>query len=416
MDESQLGYGIFDADNHMAIEPENLFVDFIDPQYRDKAVRWEVDDEGLRRLYYGQRPSFHMTTAKMEAERAGRESAKDPSEIGAGILPGGTLNRLNPMRGKSEAEQEEVREYFRSLRYSYDDPESRLRLMDEQGIEAAILFPGDAAIWVEPEMHDDLEGMYANCVAWNRWCHEVWGWRRQERIFIPPLLSLADPELAVAELDRVLAQDPAVIYLRPGDAHGRSPADPIFDPFWARLNEAEVNVAMHLGGTEYQQDGERWSEDPEVTFFNMNALMWTMYWGDRPAMETVWAYVFHGLFDRFPNVRIALSEMGTVWVPYTVRKMDHAFMLGKRGTFGELTRRPKDVFREHFVVMPYPEESVSRVTDSVGVAPVAFGSDFPHGEGLAFPDQYAKAQLSEFSDADVKAIMHDNLAGFLRVG
>jgi predicted TIM-barrel fold metal-dependent hydrolase len=229
------------------------------------------------------------------------------------------------------------------------------------------------------------------------------------------MLSFANLDLALVELDRVLEQNPAVVYLRPGDAHGRSPAEPSFDPFWARLNKAGVNAPMHLGGTEYQSEEARWSEDPDITVFNMNALTWTMYWRDRPAMETVSAYTFHGLFDRFPNVRVVLSEMGSVRVPYAVRKMDHAFLLGTQGTFSRLTRRPSEVFREHFLVAPYPEESVSRVTDVVGVGPVVFGSDFPHGEGLAFPDQYAAAQLGKFRDEDVRAIMHDNLAGFLGV-
>ncbi|MGE0878353.1 MAG: amidohydrolase family protein [Acidimicrobiia bacterium] len=411
-----MSYGIFDADNHMAIEPENLFTDHIDPKLRHKAVRWETDADGLRHLFYGERPSLHMSTAKMQAERDGQARAASIALDEIGILPGASLNRLHPLKGKSEAEQAELREQFKALRYTYDDPDKRLSLMDTQGLEAAILFPGDAAIWVEPEMHDDIEGIYANCQAWNRWCHETWTWRHAERIFIPPLLSLADLDLAVAELDRVLAQNPAVIYVRPGDAHGRSPADPYFDSFWARLNEARVNVAMHLGGTEYHLDGDRWSEDTDITFFNMNAFMWTMYWGDRPAMETVWAYTFHGLFDRFPNIRIVLSEMGTVWVPYTVRKMDHAFMLGKKGTFSKLTKRPSETFRQHFLVAPYPEESVSRVTEVVGIDPVVFGSDFPHGEGLAYPDRYAEAQLSKYSEAEVKAIMHDNLARFLGVG
>src|SRR5262245_44748097 len=410
---ADVDYGIFDADNHMAIEPENLFTDHIDPQHRDKAVRWEVDDDGLRHLFYGARPSAHMNTAKMRAERDGRNAARSLDEIG--ILPGATLNRFHPLRGKDDEEQAQLREYFKNLRYTYDDPAQRLALMDQQGLEAAILYPGDAAIWVEPEMHDDVVGIYANARAWNRWCHETWTWRYADRIFIPPLLSLANLDLAIEELDRVLAQNPAVVYVRPGDAHGRSPADPYFDPFWARLVEAGANIAMHLGGTEYHHDGERWSEDTDVTFFNMNAFMWTMYWGDRPAMETVWAYTFHGLFDRFPNLRVVLSEMGSVWVPYTVRKMDHAFMLGKRGTFGDLTRRPSEVFREHFLVAPYPEESVTRVTEAVGVGPVVFGSDFPHGEGMAFPGDYAGSQLAAFADDEVKAIMRDNLAAFLGV-
>ena len=48
-----------------------------------------------------------------------------------------------------------------------------------------------------------------------------------------------------------------------------------------------------------------------------------------------------------------------------------------------------------------------------GIDPIVFGSDFPHGEGLARPGEYAAAQLGSFSDGDVKRIMRDNLENFL---
>ena len=62
---------------------------------------------------------------------------------------------------------------------------------------------------------------------------------------------------------------------------------------------------------------------------------------------------------------------------------------------------------------PYPEENVRRVIEAVGVDPIAFGSDFPHGEGLAFPHEYASTQLARLPPDQVKTIMHDNLADFL---
>jgi predicted TIM-barrel fold metal-dependent hydrolase len=56
---------------------------------------------------------------------------------------------------------------------------------------------------------------------------------------------------------------------------------------------------------------------------------------------------------------------------------------------------------------------VQRVVAEVGVEPIVFGSDFPHGEGLAYPDQYVDTQLASFSEADQKRIMRDNLENFL---
>ena len=65
------------------------------------------------------------------------------------------------------------------------------------------------------------------------------------------------------------------------------------------------------------------------------------------------------------------------------------------------------------MVAPYPEENVSWVAGDIGLETLVFGSDFPHGEGLAFPTQYADAQLAVFSVVDRKRIMGDNLETLL---
>jgi len=96
--------------------------------------------------------------------------------------------------------------------------------------------------------------------------------------------------------------------------------------------------------------------------------------------------------------------------------MDHAFLMGRQASFsetGRLDQRPSEIFRQHFVVAPFPEENVQRVVAEVGIEPIVFGSDFPHGEGLAYPAAYADAQLASFSPDDVRTIMRDNLENFL---
>jgi predicted TIM-barrel fold metal-dependent hydrolase len=65
------------------------------------------------------------------------------------------------------------------------------------------------------------------------------------------------------------------------------------------------------------------------------------------------------------------------------------------------------------VVAPFPEENVRRVVDEVGIDSIVFGSDFPHGEGLAYPSKYVEAQLASFSEDEQRRIMRDNLEGFL---
>jgi predicted TIM-barrel fold metal-dependent hydrolase len=430
-----LPFRINDADNHF-LEPEDMYERYIDPVHRAKAVRFVRDASGRRVQMYGDRPSklaFTRESAPQTAEelerlaasaapQSGDESQAKPGDGGA-RAPGMFLNRLNPYRGKSAEERKKLMEEFAAQQTAWGDRDKRLALMDEQGIHAAILYPGHV-LNLEFEFADDVDAIYANARAYNRWLQDEVGHSYAGRMFLPPYLSLADVDLAVDELERVLAEGAQLIEVITGHAHGgranpfggRSLADPVFDPFWARVNEAGVRVCTHVGPTDYQKYGGDFSEDPGAVLRDFGAFQWALYWGDRPAMDTVASLILHGFFARFPNVRVCLSEQGTVWLPYLLRKLDATYHLGRPARFGKLDRRPSEIFRDHFVVAPFPEENVARVVDEVGIEPIVFGSDFPHAEGLAFPAEYVGAQLGGFREDQVLAIMRDNLARFLGIG
>jgi predicted TIM-barrel fold metal-dependent hydrolase len=431
-----LGYWINDADNHFN-EPPDCFERYIDPKDADLAVRFVTGPDGERlQLFAGAPSKFHsrqVTFSKDELENmlgdlsnVGSGRGVVPHQEGErdlGVVPGMLLNRLNPLKGLSEEERKAFVSEFRHKSEAFGNRDLRLALMDEQGIDKALMFPA-AAHGIEYEFADNIPALYANVRAFNRWMHEEVGFAAQNRMFLPPYIALADPDLAVKELEQVIADGAKMFQTKSGHAHGgadnpgggRSPADPVYDRFWSIVNEAGMRWAVHLGGTDYQKYGADWSEDPETVFGDFDAFQWMMYWGDRPAMELTGGLILHNFFGRYPNIRVCLSEQGTVWLPYTLRKMDHAFLLGRKAKFsetGRLDRRPSQIFREHFIVAPFPEENVKRVVAEVGIEPIVFGSDFPHGEGLAFPHQYVSAQLANFSEEEQRRIMRDNLDTFL---
>jgi predicted TIM-barrel fold metal-dependent hydrolase len=393
--EPWLPYRIVDADNHFYETPD-AFSRHIESRYRDQAFSTAESSELL-------------DTVSGEATHL---PAAFGSDLEEGIpAPGENLVKLNPLRGLDADERDHVMEQFRELRPSFSDRERRLEVMDLQGIEAALIFGGKIST-IEYHLHDQPDVLWANVRSYNRWLEEDWGFAYEDRLFCPPLIVLDDVEQACAELDRVLDAGARVVQMRVGPAFGRSPASPYFDPFWARLNEANIPMATHLGWTEYVRSGTAWSEDPDASYFHFDAFQWLHYWGDRPAMETVSAMIFHGLFERFPNLRVVFSEQGTVWVPYLVRKMDHAYLMGRRSTFDQLSARPSDIFREHILVSPFPEENVAKVVEAIGTDCLAFGSDFPHGEGLPDPSLY-EAMLHGLDDGEIRKIMRDNMARFL---
>jgi predicted TIM-barrel fold metal-dependent hydrolase len=433
-----LGYLINDADNHFN-EPPDCFERYIDPKDAELAIRYVTGPDGKRvQLFAGEPSKFQKGEGQVtySADEL-RKMLGDTSNVGTGkgtvpteegerelkVVPGMLLNRLNPLKDLSEEERKAFVSEFRHKAEAFGNRDLRLALMDEQKMDKAVMFPS-AAHDIEYEFADNIPALYANIRAFNRWMHEEVGYNAENRMFMPPYIAFADPDLAIAELERVIADGARIIQTKSGHAHGgadnphggRSLADPAFDRFWSIVDEAGIRLSVHLGGTDYQKYGAEWSENPEDTFGQFDAFQWMMYWGDRPAMELTAALILHNFFGRFPNIHVLLSEMGTVWLPYTMRKMDHAYLMGRKAKWsetGRLDRRPSQIFRDHFVVAPYPEENVARVVDEVGIEPIVFGSDFPHGEGLARPIEYVDAQLSKFTPDDQKRIMRDTMEEFL---
>ncbi|MEY2430908.1 MAG: hypothetical protein QOC92_633 [Acidimicrobiaceae bacterium] len=414
---SPLPYLINDADEHSTPRGD-VFARYIDPSKRDLAITTVRAADGRERLTYNGRPpkfrakNHQVTASDDQLTEIGVTSSGSDSDLGVnGLIPGSLLNKLNPLRGLDTEGRKAFAERYRALQQLLDNPADRLTVMDSQGIQCAINYatvPG-----IEVEFEEDFDGLYANLIAFNRYLGEEWGYNYSDRLFTPPMISFADPEMAVVQLEELMKIEvPRVIQTASGPSMGTSPFRPANDRFWAMCSEAGIALATHLATiTRYGAHGAEWNET-EVMLGDMNAFQWVMYYGDRPAYETVAAAILQGFFQRFPRMKLLLSEQGTVWVPYIARKMDHAFLMGRKATWGTLEKRPSEYFRDHCFVAPFPEENVDRVVEIVGVKPIVFGSDFPHGEGLPEPSMYL-GQLKNLSPDDIKSVMRDNLARFL---
>jgi predicted TIM-barrel fold metal-dependent hydrolase len=417
--ETGLGYLLMDADEHSTPRP-NVFEDYIDPGKADMAIRTvtlpggrrdEVFNGRTRRFTY---KNFQVVGSdELLAELGVKGAGSEGGATGTRVVPGSLLTKLNPLKGLDAEGRRAFAQRYRELQPLLDNPTDRLAVMDSQGIQCAVNFatlPG-----IEVEFEDDFDGLYANLTALNRYLGEEWGYNHEGRLFTPPFVSFADPDGALHLLDEIMKVDvPRIIQTSSGPSMHTSPFRPENDRFWSICNESGIRLSTHLASvTRYAAQGAEWDEE-EVMLGDMDAFQWVFYYGDRPAMETVGAAILQGWFQRFPNMKLLLSEQGTVWLPYTIRKMDHAFLMGRQATWGKLEMRPSDYFRQHCFVAPFPEENVPRVVEAVGVDPIVFGSDFPHGEGLPEPTMYL-GQIATFSESDQKAIMRDNLARYLDI-
>lgn len=396
-----MDFGMFDSDQHY-YESEDCFTRFASERMKtEKFVRWVTEADGKRkRLFVGGKDANvigNPTFNPIAAPGVYHETLKN-IETGA--------DRSALAYGKLEP-----------IRPEYRDRDVRLGVMDEQGVEKTLMFP-TLGVTLEGFMRDDVGMLYDAFHAFNRWLDDDWGFAWKGRIFAAPYIVMLDLERAIAELEWVLTQGARLITIRPGPAYGRSPADPYFDPFWARIEEAGALVTYHAyEGPSEQVDAyyRLWAAPPQPKRVEHRLLEHVIAGIDTAIMDTLSALVLHNLFGRFPKLKVATIEMGCGWVPYLMKRLDHAGGLINRKITsfgGTLDDRPSEIFKRHVWVAPFPEEDVPGLVEQIGSNHVLMGSDWPHAESVPRPREYVEC-LKGISDADKQNIMRNNIQGLI---
>ena len=293
------------------------------------------------------------------------------------------------------------------LRDEYRNRDARVLVSEEQGLEAALLFP-TLGCGVEQALRHDIPATMASLSAFNRWLEEDWGFDYEGRLIAVPMLSLADPDAAMAEVDSLLARGARMVHVRPAPVPGpggtgRSLGDELHDPVWARLAEASVPVAFHLGDSGYNAHAAAWGGAANFEGFGSSDALSRILVSDRAIHDTLASLIVHGVFHRHPALRVASIENGSDWVHLLVKRL-RKLANQSPWVFHE---DPLDTVREHLWVTPYLEEDLRALAELIGVERILFGSDWPHGEGVARPLDFLE-ELGGFEEPEVRKIMGEN--------
>jgi predicted TIM-barrel fold metal-dependent hydrolase len=384
---------VFDADNHL-YETKDAFtrhlpdrykhaIDYVDVRGRTKiVVKGKISD-------YIPNPTFDVVArpgAQEEYFRVGNPEGKSYREV--------------------------IGEPMRAIP-AFREPGPRVELMDELGVDAALMFPTLASL-LEERMREDPDTTHAVVHSLNQWLYEEWTFNYEDRIFATPVITLPIVEKAIEELEWVVERGAKVVLIRPAPAFGygypRSFGLPEFDPFWQAVVDADVLVAMHASDSGYTRYQSEWTGPQEMLPFRLDPFR-MMSVGKRPIEDTMTAFTCHGVLSRFPELRVASVENGGDWVvPFlehladTYRKMPQEF-----------PEDPVAAFKRNVYVSPFHEDNIERLIEHIGVDHVLFGSDYPHPEGLAEPCSYLDHLPAGLSDADIAAIMGGNLASIMKM-
>ena len=382
------GHPVFDADNHY-YEALDAFTRHLDPSLAARCVQWATID-GRQYQVVGGRISRAVSNATF-----------DP------ISKPGCL--YDYFRGNAPGTDMLARlRDHEPIRPEYRDRDARLATLDDQGLTGCWMFPTLGMLY-EELLHHDPEAVGHTFRAFNRWLAEDWGFAYRDRIFAAPYIALADPQWAVDEVEWALGQDARVLVMRaaaPTTALGRrSPFDPVFDPFWARVNEAGVTVVVHAGDSGVSSQG--YAVDGFAANFSGGG-------GFGPSLKNFaieqavhdWllSFMLANKVAKFPNLRVASVENGAEFLPDMFRKL-RSVDKKMRGWFSD---DPVALFRRHVWVNPFWEDDLASVVEWMGAERVLFGSDWPHIEGLPRPLDYL-AEAKVLDAADRERVLHGNV-------
>ncbi|CAN5147421.1 amidohydrolase family protein [soil metagenome] len=387
-----LPYDVYDADHHL-YEPAEAFLRHLPAKFEKDFYYAEV--KGRTKLViagqlseYIPNPTFEVVAGPGTHELWFRAENHE----------GKTLRELSGKAVRPPAE--------------WRSGDGRIAIMDQQGVHAALVFPTLASV-VEERLNHKPAAMAALFHSLNMWTHEEWGFARENRLFSVPMISLADMDLAIEELDMVLKAGARCIGIRPapvpGFQGGRSPGFRDFDPFWARVEEAGIFVCLHTSDSGYDRIYRWWNGGAgEYQPFEADPFKAALDSLGRPIADTLAALICHGLFERFPKLRMVSVENGADWVRPLLHRLDKAFGQMPKS----FKQSPRETFRENIFVAPFYEDNMKELAEDIPVERILFGSDFPHPEGLAEPLDYLK-EFGGFTDEQVKRVFHSNMKGLL---
>ena len=364
-----LDFPIFDADNHMYETPDALTKYLAEP-YKD-VIKY-VDIEGRTKIAvkgtiseYIPNPTFNVVAAPGAQEeyfKSGNPEGKSRREI----------------IGKPIA-----------LARAFSRPRPRVKLMDELGIDRALMLPTLASL-VEERLRDDPYATHAVIHALNEWMYEQWSFNYEDRIFATPVINLPIVDKAIEELEwvhrarREGRPHPAGARhhgLRGPRSFGAARVRPVLG---ARASTPTSSSACTrpTAATSATSTSGRASRRRDAAVQGRLRVRGAEHASAiAPIEDTIAAVVGHGLPTRFPDLKILPVENGSHWVRPSIEHFDQAYEQQPQ-LFDE---DPVEVLKRNIWVHPFHEEDPMGLIDLVGVDHVLFGSDYPHPEGMSDP-------------------------------
>ena len=258
-------------------------------------------------------------------------------------------------------------------------PDDWMKFLDQTGISWTVIYP-TAGLAVGRIMAE--EWAIVACGAYNNWLYEHF-LNKTDRLKGMALIPLQNVDAAIVELRRAVNDLGMLGGMLPsnGEAIQGHLGNKIYWPLYEEAEKLGCALAVHVGCLHHM------GFDAFATYYPAHAL-------GHPFSLMIQAagMLAHGVFERFPRLRVAFLEGGATWVPFMMDRLDRSYHAGhvQLDLDGNLLGGPKpgqkasDYFRQQlgagriFVGFDCDDDGLGTAIQKGGREAFLFGSDFPH--------------------------------------
>jgi predicted TIM-barrel fold metal-dependent hydrolase len=319
---------------------------------------------------------------------------------------------LNAVAGKSREEFSPEPITYDDMREGCYEPAARVADMDQGNVLSSLLFPSFPRYCGQVFHEADDKDLALHCVrAWNDFILEEFAGDFPGRFIPMMIIPLWDPAAAAVEIERTAALGAKSIAFSENPTKLGLPSihTDYWDPVFQAANDTGFVLSMHVGS----------SSNLIRTSPDMPTLAFMAYSAAANQAGTLLDWLFSGNFDRYPNLKMALSEGSIGWIPYFLERAEqvvdkqrfwasrfdidmnaaHDRGESKGEASFDLDTDIRRLFKDHVYGTFIEDAAGLRLLDIIGEDNVMLECDYPHSDST-WPDtvQMARKWLGDLPD------------------
>jgi predicted TIM-barrel fold metal-dependent hydrolase len=291
------------------------------------------------------------------------------------------------------------------IREGVYDVHERIKDMDVNGIAASLNF-ASAVGFDGGTFHraPDKEIGLVHLRAYNDWHVDEWCAAYPGRFIPCGILPTWDMDATVAEIKRLAAKGVHAVSINENPTCQKLPSihNAYWEPMWKAVTDADMVMCLHIGaGNPAPHASTETPIEAWITTMPMSISVGAADWLHLAALE------------RYPTMKIALSEGGIGWIPYFMERADFSHARHNAWTHSRFPGKPSDTFKKHFMCCFIDDQFGLQNLRFLNEDMVSYECDYPHSDSL-WPEvpEHLWSSIKHLTETQIDKVTHLNAMKF----